>query len=283
MTVRRDLIFDVGMFDGGDTDFYLKAGYRVVAIDANPAMIDAARARFATAVADGRLTLVNAGISRLPGSAIFHVSDNAEWSSFNRGIATRNGTPSREVEVPTMPFGDVMARYGVPHYAKIDIEGLDDVCVEAIGDTARPTYVSVETEASANAEPPPETEALALLEALRQAGYRRFKLVDQTTLTPVRPGGAEAFAMRALNSLSQGRLRLPVVGPIAARFTDAERVARINGHRFEQGSSGPFGDGIPGAWMSFDVARDLYLRRRRAFFARGRVAYAFWHDWHATV
>ena len=30
----RDLIFDLGMFDGSDTSFYLAKGFRVVALEA---------------------------------------------------------------------------------------------------------------------------------------------------------------------------------------------------------------------------------------------------------
>ena len=32
----KDLIFDVGCNNGDDTDFYLRKGFRVVAIDADP-------------------------------------------------------------------------------------------------------------------------------------------------------------------------------------------------------------------------------------------------------
>lgn len=34
----RDLIFDIGANNGDDTAFYLKKGFRVVAIEADPAL-----------------------------------------------------------------------------------------------------------------------------------------------------------------------------------------------------------------------------------------------------
>ena len=37
---QSDLIYDVGLFNGDDTAYYLYRGYDVVAIDANPVMID---------------------------------------------------------------------------------------------------------------------------------------------------------------------------------------------------------------------------------------------------
>ena len=38
--VDRSLIFDVGCNDGQDSDFYLKKGFRVVAVEANPALCE---------------------------------------------------------------------------------------------------------------------------------------------------------------------------------------------------------------------------------------------------
>lgn len=54
---HSDLIYDVGLFDGGDTAYYLFRGYNVVAIDANPVMVERARLRFAQEIRDKRLTL----------------------------------------------------------------------------------------------------------------------------------------------------------------------------------------------------------------------------------
>jgi len=36
--VESDLIYDVGVHQGEDTDFYLKKGFRVVGIEANAAL-----------------------------------------------------------------------------------------------------------------------------------------------------------------------------------------------------------------------------------------------------
>jgi SAM-dependent methyltransferase len=50
-TAISDLIYDVGLLDGTDTAYYLFWGYRVVAVDVNPTMIEAARVRFANEIA----------------------------------------------------------------------------------------------------------------------------------------------------------------------------------------------------------------------------------------
>ena len=62
-TIRHDMIMDVGMCGGSDTDYYLRKGYHVVAIDADPSLCEHARTRFSDAITAGRLTIVNTGIS----------------------------------------------------------------------------------------------------------------------------------------------------------------------------------------------------------------------------
>ena len=146
MEPHSDLIYDVGLFDGGDTAYYLFRGYRVVAIDANPLTIEKATARFTREIQDGRLTLLNTGVSRVAGEATFWISDVPEWSSFDREIASRRGIGHSAIQVPTAPFTQVLEKYGIPHYLKVDIEGNDGLCVEALKGGALPKYVSVESE-----------------------------------------------------------------------------------------------------------------------------------------
>jgi FkbM family methyltransferase len=268
-TVSADLIYDVGLCDGADTAYYLFRGYRVVAVDANPTMIEAARVRFANEIAVRRLTLVNAGISETPGEAIFWISDKPEWSSFDKGVASRDGTRHRPISVPTMPFSDLLAEYGVPHYLKVDIEGNDKLCVDALKGGTLPRYISVEMDGPG-----------MILELLGDIGYRRFKLVKQEGWYPARPRAAH-FCARLIASAAYGRLRLPGLSRIAQKFTDKARIASL-GFAFAPGSSGPWGDDIPGRWMSFREAQSTYLRERHSHFSRNVAAYSFWYDWHAT-
>ena len=77
-----DLVYDVGMNNGDDTAHYLHKGYRVVAIEADPTLIDAARERFADAIRSGRLQLVNAGVGPRDEVADFWICDEKrEWNS----------------------------------------------------------------------------------------------------------------------------------------------------------------------------------------------------------
>ena len=59
---NSDLIIDLGMNNGDDTEFYLKRARRVVAVEANPALCEQARERFRDELASGRLEILNLGI-----------------------------------------------------------------------------------------------------------------------------------------------------------------------------------------------------------------------------
>lgn len=245
-------------------------------------MVENARSRFAEEIRSGRLTLLNVGISSEPGNATFWMSDKPEWCSFDRQIASRDGTAHRPVTVRAVLFGQILEKYGVPHYLKVDIEGNDRLCVETLRGTTIPQYISVETECVGDSAVLSEEESLSMLELLRKIGYHRFKLVDQTNgWTPVRPSGVARLSVRLANRLACGRLRIRGLSGMADRFTDSTRIAGLK-FNFCPGSSGPWGNDIPGAWMQFEKARSAYLRERRAFCANSRPLYSFWYDWHAT-
>ena len=85
-----DLIADIGMHDGQDTDFYLKKGYRVVAVEANPELVEAGRQRFTHEIESGRLTIIHAAIGASAGPVKLFVNDRkTDWSSIHEHIAGR--------------------------------------------------------------------------------------------------------------------------------------------------------------------------------------------------
>ena len=54
--MQNDLIYDIGMHKGEDTDFYLRKGFSVVAIEANPDLCKECTQKFRRARDSGRLT-----------------------------------------------------------------------------------------------------------------------------------------------------------------------------------------------------------------------------------
>jgi FkbM family methyltransferase len=188
---RRDnLVIDVGMHTGEDTARCLKRGFDVVGIEANPDIVAAASKTFAQEIRSGQLTIVESAISSDRGTARFAVSDEVTvWSSMSPEFIARNersGTTYRYIDVETIPFQDVLDRFGVPHYLKIDIEGLDMLCVRALRDYEdRPAFVSIETHASTTTASAAATfDELAELWTL---GYRKFRYVGQKQADPPPP------------------------------------------------------------------------------------------------
>jgi FkbM family methyltransferase len=207
-------IFDVGLHVGQDTDFYLAKGFHVLAIEANPVLIAAARAKFAEAIQQGRLLLLNLGITPEPGEFTFYVNKtHSEWSSFVKELGEREGF-FEEVSVPCVAMDEVFAAFGVPYYLKVDIEGGDiDVVKPLVNLPVKPQYVSVE---NGNG---------GLLECLHDAGYDRFKFINQ----------AQVNQMKCPQPALEGH--------------DID-------YTFPFGASGPFGEETIGQWLTYEeIAR----------------------------
>src|SRR5687768_1537116 len=137
------LIYDVGMNNGDDTAYYLWRGFRVVAVEADPALVELARQRFAAEIAQGRLTICGVGIAAEEGEAEFWVSDEQSvWSSFNKAAAGRGDLPLHSVKIRCVRFGRLLAEHGVPLFLKIDIEGNDIHCLRDLNRGDLPRWVS---------------------------------------------------------------------------------------------------------------------------------------------
>jgi FkbM family methyltransferase len=174
-TFQPDLIFDFGMHNGDDTDFYLRKGFRVVAVEANPTLCALGAMRFKEALNSKHLIICNIGVAPVRGELSFYINhDLSEWSSFDREIASR-GHPVTEVRVATARPEDFFTAFGIPYYCKIDIEGLDRLVIDAIASLeVKPRYVSFENAATRD------------FEALAAAGYTSFQLVEQSGVPRIR-------------------------------------------------------------------------------------------------
>jgi FkbM family methyltransferase len=263
--VVEDLIYDVGMHDGSDTALYLSRGFRVVAIEANPVLVDRAQSRFSSAQEAGRLTILGVGIGPSRGVFDFWVNEkNDEHSSFVEHVGCRNGSPCHPVKVRCQPLTDVFAKYGVPYYLKVDIERGDIHCLRALKSDDLPRYVSVEAHA---------LEYLCILSVL---GYNAFKCVDQMSHNYPRS--------RPNNESLRGRLTsawLHYWRELERR--GLRRRPSVGGHYFPTGSSGPFGEDTPGAWESLETVAYNWLHFKLGHKKRGTLNPRGWFDFHATI
>ena len=221
---HQDLIFDVGLHRGEDTEFYLRKGFRVISFDANPDLIAACRAKFADYIYSGQLTLIEGAIldpvstGKTPERVPFFVNEvGSVWGTVSRDWAVRNateGNPSHLIEVDAVDFREVLQRYGIPRYMKVDIEGCDTICLKALAFfQQRPDFLSIESN---------KVSFKALrreLDLFTQLGYTHFQAVEQSAVP------------------SQ---RVPAT-PLEGRFCQ---------HTFPADASGLFGAELPGKWRS---------------------------------
>ena len=127
-------------------DFYLKRGFSVVALDANPALCERAEKRFQAAIGERRLKIVNAAIWDKSGQTNFYINlDNDHWSSLDVTWAARNASNCKEIAVECVTLGSLFGEFGVPYYLKVDVEGVDQSVIEQLRSSHElPLFVSVE-------------------------------------------------------------------------------------------------------------------------------------------
>ena len=76
--LQSDLIFDVGLHKGEDTAFYLKKGFRVIAFEADPELVEYCNQKFADEIRNEQLVIVSGAIlphndaGKLPQSVKFY-------------------------------------------------------------------------------------------------------------------------------------------------------------------------------------------------------------------
>jgi len=268
------LIIDVGAYDGSDTAYYLHCGYRVVAIEANPDLAVQVERRFQPEVADGRLQVLNVGISDKVGESDFWISEtNDQWGSFSKLIATRRGATvqQRPVKVRCLRLCDILHDVGTPYYLKMDIEGNDAVGLESLTRDIAPQYISVEFAHGME---------VRLLEDLEGLGYGRFKLLNQITFTDKRPVFNDEIGFRAMRKVCREIPGLrPLIRTVAHR-SDFDDFPAKHGWKFPEGSSGPFGEETYGRWMNRNEISDRFKRLRREYDKAGAI---FWWDLHAAA
>lgn len=228
ISVDKNLIFDVGMHRGEDTEYYLKRGFRVVGFEANPDLVRDNSKVFAKEIEQGNLIIIEGAIVDDPsiGSIKFYVNeDSSVWGTIHAEFAERNemlGTSNKVVEVKAIDFVDCIKKNGLPYYMKIDIEGADLCCLRALKHFAnKPYYISIESEKV-------EFEGLLHeIELLDELGYNNFKAVQQ----------ANVPHMRVPSNSQEGTI--------------------VN-HVFSKEASGLFGSDTPGKWLNKDELIERY-------------------------
>jgi len=233
MNGNKNLVYDVGLHKGEDTDYYLKKGFKVVAFEANPDLVTFCKQRFANEINSGSLTIVEGAITdpqtKDSNSKIrFYKNSVSAWGTIVDEWADRNKTLGADceiIEVPKIDFAKCLRDFGMPHYLKIDIEGVDIACLKYLLDfDTRPDYISIESNKISFEK---LREEFNLFTAL---GYDYFQMVNQSRIT------------------SQKQLK------------DSKEGNPIN-YNFSRGASGLFGSDLEKEnWKTLDESISRYRK-----------------------
>jgi len=274
--MQKDLIYDIGMFDGADSGYYLSRGYRVVGVEANPTTAAEIREKYRNEITLGRLTVLNCAISETPGPKTFWVCPKyPALSSFSEETAKSSEHEYQPITVPCVTFDQILKENGTPFYLKTDIEGHDHLCLAALDPQDAPDYVSF------------EFTRLDDLFLLATKGYNRFKCIRQDTLTQISPPTVDLTSIRQ-DTEEYIRTRFAKVPGVTTALSGAKSVARrvrdaVNGSTngaasgFPVGATGPFGEESHGPWRTLEEVCYAWLH----FTIKYRGGSGMWADIHA--
>lgn len=281
-------IFDIGFHKGEDTLFYLLKGYKVLAVDADISLVRLGREKFIDAINREQLILLNYAISDEDNIFVdFHISANTLWNSINKKISERDGLSSTLCQVPSIRLDSLIAKFGLPFYCKIDIEGNDIIALETLKSCKTlPQFLSVETECIGDNDILLNGEEFRTLDCLYELGYRKFKLVDQCTLTVLNnqrfyyndvnfPRSSKEYYWYKQNKTNKR---------YAYEQLDlGKEYKNYPFHYFFPNSSGPFGTETAGHWYNYRTAKKILQTHRQDYQSLNGKVWGFWCDWHATV
>jgi FkbM family methyltransferase len=224
---EKDLIFDIGMHLGEDTEYYIKKGFRVVGFEADPNLAKHCRERFSSEIKRGLVVVIEGAIAPDDyGQMIdFYSSSVSVWGSISQDWVKRNkglGASSNKISVRRIDIRNTFEEFGVPFFVKIDIEGMDIHVLEVISNLSiKPKYISIESEKVSF------DKLIQEMDLLKKSGYSSFKVVQQKDI----PG--------------QFIKTLDLNGDIIS-------------HQFLNHSSGAFGEDVSQPWIDYDGAIQRY-------------------------
>ncbi len=278
--MNNKLIVDVGMHKGEDTAFYLKKGFNVIAIDADPKLVKENQIKFKNQIDSGQLLILNNAISDKEEIISFNISEQSLWNSLKSEISNRHSLLKDTILVQAKTLGSIFNEYGVPVYCKIDIEGYDAICLKTLANNSElPSYISVESECADDFNKLSDDQALETLLELKNLGYTKFQLIDQKTLISLKLN--EGFYGFTIYEKIKNRINKNLINN---KLYNKEKLSIKYDYKFPDGASGPFGKDLEGEWYNFEKAKQLLLKHRNDFFMNNNLQnYSFWCDWHAKM
>ena len=219
---NQKVIYDVGAHKGEDTLYYLKKGFKVIAFEADPELISDLKKKFALYIHRKKLILIEGAITNMESDAngkipFYRNSQDTVWGTTKIDWMNRNevnGSKHSKILVNKINFSEILKKYGIPYYMKIDIEGEDLLCLTSLNRfNIKPKYISIESEKVSF------TNLRNEFHLLNDLGYKKFNIVNQAKISQAKENK-----------------------------NDTEGI--FLNYNFQDGSSGPFGKDLNNIWLS---------------------------------
>ncbi len=122
----NDLVFDVGANVGNRVEVFLNCGAKVVAIDPQPSCVEILRKKFGSTI-----TVEQVGLGSEEGELEMHIASDSTVSTFDSSYIQETKDKFKytnwtgTIRVPITTLENLIAKYGVPKFCKIDVEGFE--------------------------------------------------------------------------------------------------------------------------------------------------------------
>ncbi len=164
--INETLIIDVGVSEGNDSNFYLRKGFSVVGVEADPGIVADLKKRFDREIASGQFSLLPFAAAATAGETLNFWHDDLQQGQSS--LLEREHGRVTEHRVQTIDWPQLREVAGVPYYMKIDIEGAEDGFLSSMSSGyLLPTFISS------------ELQSFRPVEHFYRLGYRRFRLINQ--------------------------------------------------------------------------------------------------------
>jgi len=126
-----DLCFDIGAHLGNRSKVFRDLGAKVIAVEPQPACIDFLEKQFNE---DDGFVLEKIAIGEKQGEMTLHISTltptvstltDKDWRDFVDESSTQSIKWDEQLEVPVFTLDDLIEKYGLPAFCKIDIENYE--------------------------------------------------------------------------------------------------------------------------------------------------------------
>jgi FkbM family methyltransferase len=169
------VIYDVGSNKGDNLPYYFLKAHKVVAVEANPALVRQIKAKYKSEIDKGLLVVEDCVVTAERGAkeVDFYIHNFSDVHSQLPPPTESQAGMFQRVTLHSKNIVDIIRDHGAPHYIKIDIEHYDSILLrELFENRVFPSYISAEFHS-----------ADVFLQLASVGGYKAFKLVNGRTVS----------------------------------------------------------------------------------------------------